>query len=422
MQKTLLLKWFGQELIEATVYEHDSGAVLTGYAAMALKNERGVYRQQLENFYLLTSDEGEAIGKDIAAETSQLKHNQGRFPGDIRWRSRQRKARAWLGLPQFLNPEKWYEPNDYRDMGQKALSVAPMIKDCLNLTVENISDGQIFGELMRQLGLELDKEWAVVKPGQRRFKRRRISAESWQYAQMYLQYQEQLKAEREASATPQLSHSGVCQSDHPPQNIYTESFFRGGVITGESQVEEVEILTQRSDGSIEVNSEVGQVAACDSECANLITPPSIYIQTSFSGGGDQDLNQGDAVEEIVQAFQFCESFTDFFVVAQEYELSQVKDAIAKRCCLQQIAFASSQPRRHQLGQWLEQLSESINPPLSSYKLGDECWAWFPQSEQGWLKAVVESVGNGLLRVKSGFFGMLVENAKFIAPGHWELAT
>jgi hypothetical protein len=422
LQKTLLLKWFGQELIEATVYEHDSGAVLTGYAAMALKNERGVYRQQLENFYLLTSDEGEAIGKDIAAETSQLKHNQGRFPGDIRWRSRQRKARAWLGLPQFLNPEKWYEPNDYRDMGQKALSVAPMIKDCLNLTVENISDGQIFGELMRQLGLELDKEWAVVKPGQRRFKRRRISAESWQYAQMYLQYQEQLKAEREASATPQLSHSGVCQSDHPPQNIYTESFFRGGVITGESQVEEVEILTQRSDGSIEVNSEVGQVAACDSECANLITPPSIYIQTSFSGGGDQDLNQGDAVEEIVQAFQFCESFTDFFVVAQEYELSQVKDAIAKRCCLQQIAFASSQPRRHQLGQWLEQLSESINPPLSSYKLGDECWAWFPQSEQGWLKAVVESVGNGLLRVKSGFFGMLVENAKFIAPGHWELAT
>jgi hypothetical protein len=120
LQKTLLFKWFGQELIEATVYEHDSGEVLTGYAAMALKNERGVYRQQLENFYLSTSDEGEAIGKDIAAETSQLKHNKGRFPGDIRWRSRQRKARAWLGLPDFLNPEKWYEPNDYRAMGQKA--------------------------------------------------------------------------------------------------------------------------------------------------------------------------------------------------------------------------------------------------------------------------------------------------------------
>jgi hypothetical protein len=345
LQKTLLLKWFGKELIEATVYHHDSGAILMGYAAMALKNDRGVYRQQLENFYLLASDEGEAIGKDIAAETSQLKHNQGRFPGDIRWRSRQRKARAWLGLPQFLNPEKWYEPNDYRDMGQKAKSVASMIKDCLNLTVENISDGQIFGELMRQLGLELDKEWVAVKPGQRRFKRRRISAESWQYAQMYVQYQEQLKAEREASATPQLSHEEVCQSDHPPQNIYTDSSFRGGVITEESQVEQVELLSHRSDGSVEINPELGQTAACDSECANLITPPSIYIQTSFSGGGDQDLSQGDVVEEIVQAFQFCESFADFVTVTQEYELSQVENAIA--------ASGPDQPRRQQLRQWYE---------------------------------------------------------------------
>jgi hypothetical protein len=227
LQKTLLFKWFGQELIEATTYEHDSGEILKGYAAMALKNERGVYRKQLENFYLLTSDEGEAIGKDIAAETSQLKHNRGRFPGDIRWRSRQRKARAWLGLPEFLNPQKWYEPSDYRAMGEKAKSKAPMIKDCLNFTVENISDGQIFGEFMSQLGLELDKEWAAVKPGQRRFKRRRISASSWRFAQMYVQYQEQIKAEREASTSPQLSHEELCQSDHPP-SIYIQSLLLGG--------------------------------------------------------------------------------------------------------------------------------------------------------------------------------------------------
>jgi hypothetical protein len=345
LQKTLLLKWFGKELIEATTYEHDSGVVLTGYAAMALKNERGVYRQQLENFYLLASDEGEAIGKDIAAETSQLKHNQGRFPGDIRWRSRQRKARAWLGLPQFLNPEKWYEPNDYRDMGQKAKSVASMIKDCLNLTVENISDGQIFGELMRQLGLELDKEWAAVKPGQKRFKRRRISTESWRYAQMYVQYQEQLKAEREPSAAPQLAHEGVCQSDHPPQNIYTDSFFRGGVITEESQVEQIELPSQRSDGSVEVNPEVTQ-AACDSECANLITPPSIYIQTSFSGGGDQDLSQKSDLERLVDALDTVGSFEEFSEVVGGREIGAVEDA---------IAFASSQPRRRQLTEWHEQL-------------------------------------------------------------------
>jgi hypothetical protein len=136
---------------------------------------------------------------------------------------------------------------------------------------------------MCQLGLELDKEWATVKPGQRRFKRRRISASSWKFAQMYVEYQQQIKAEREASASPQLSHEGVCQSDHPPQNIYTDSFFRGGVITEESQVEQVEMFTLQLDGSIQL---------CDGDFANLITPPSIYIQTPFLGGGDQDLSQG----------------------------------------------------------------------------------------------------------------------------------
>jgi hypothetical protein len=322
LQKTLLLKWFGQELIEATVYEHDSGEVLTGYAAMVLKNERGVYRQQLDNFYLLTSDEGEAIGKDIAAETSQLKHNNGRFPGDIRWRSRQRKARAWLGLPDFLNPEKWYEPSDYRAMGQKAKSKAPMIKDCLNLTVDNISDSQIVTELMQQLGLGLDKQWAAVKKGQRRFKRRRISAQSWRYAQMYVAHQQQLKADREAS--PQVAQEGVCQSDHPPQNIYTESSFRGGVITEESQVE-----------------------ICDSECASLITPPSIYIQPSFLGGGDQDLSQ--EVRDLVKALPFAESPEDFACIVEDSPRDAIEQAIARQ---------PDQPRCQKLTAWYEAAKEA----------------------------------------------------------------
>jgi hypothetical protein len=374
LQKTLLLKWFGQELIDATTYEHDTGKILTGYAAMALKNERGVYRQQLENFYLLASDEGEAIGKDIAAETNQLKHNQGRFPGDIRWRSRQRKARAWLGIPQFLNPEKWYEPADYRAMGQKAKSKAPMIKDCLNLTVDNISDGQVFGELMCQLGLELDKEWATVKPGQRRFKRRRISAESWKLAQMYVTYQEQIKAERETSASAQLSHEEVCQSDHPPQNIYTESSFRGGVITEESQVEQVEMLTQQLDGSIQLCDN----AVYDSDCANLITPPSIYIQSPFLGGGDQDLSQGvsqplavvpaetlSPVEEVVATLPYCQDAEDLMAIAKHYSLEVMRDAIAQQ----------PNPLRQQLREWFEQQPQEAveeNPTETLIKVWESC--------------------------------------------------
>jgi hypothetical protein len=406
LQKTLLLKWFGQELIEATTYEHDSGEILKGYAAMVLKNERGVYRQQLENFYLLNSDEGEAIGRDIAAEVSQLKHNRGRFPGDIRWRSRQRKARAWLGLPDFLNPEKWYEPNDYRAMGQKAKSKAPMIKDCLNLTVENISDGQIFGELMHQLGLELDKVWAAVKPGQRRFKRRRISADSWRYAQMYVKYQQQLKAEREASL--QLAQEAVCQSDHPPQNIYTDLSFRGGVITEESQVV----------------TEISQDGVCDSECASLITPPSIYIQPSFLGGGDQDLSQDSEVQELLQALPFAETVEDFTLIVEDSPLEAVEEA---------IALQDDQPRRQQLSQWLAALSKpelveseiveeaiATRPSLESYREGEEVWFWHPMSEQGWIRGVVQWVRDRMVQVQSDFLGNLIERQDQIAPGDWVL--
>jgi hypothetical protein len=64
------------------------------------------------------------------------------------------------------------------------------------------------------------------------------------------------------------------------------------VITEESQVEQVEMLTQHSDGSIGINTQTVENEMCDSACANLITPPRIYIQTPFLGGGDQDLSQG----------------------------------------------------------------------------------------------------------------------------------
>ncbi|HEY9302196.1 MAG TPA: hypothetical protein VIQ31_38685, partial [Phormidium sp.] len=46
--KTMLLKQFGEELIQATTFTHrESGKQLQGYPAMYLKNERGVFQQQL---------------------------------------------------------------------------------------------------------------------------------------------------------------------------------------------------------------------------------------------------------------------------------------------------------------------------------------------------------------------------------------
>jgi hypothetical protein len=320
LQKTYLLKWFGQELIEATRHEHKSGELVTGYAAMALKNERGVYREQLENFRLLTSDEDAAVAKDVAAENKQLRHSHGRFPGDVRWNTRRLKARRWLGLHQFLNPEKWWQPNDYRAMGQKAKSKAPMIKDCLNLATEKISEGQIFGELIQQLGLELEKEWVTPQPGKKRFKQRRISAESWNYAQMYLAHQQRLVEEREAT--------------HEPTSI-----------------EEMAVVEVR-----------------DSGCANLITPPQIYIQGSFFGGGDQkkaseiqgDLDSsnvaistplGSELEQVIECLPFCDSPHELAAVIEDVPLQTVENA---------IALSGDQPRRQQLQSWLEALNQPVD--------------------------------------------------------------
>lgn len=319
LQKTYLLKWFGQELIEATTYEHKSGEVLTGYAAMALKNERGVYREQLENFRLLTSDEDAAVVKDVASENKQLRHSCGRFPGDVRWNTRRSKARRWLDLHQFLNPEKWWQPNDYRAIGQKAKSKASMIKDCLNLATEKISEGQIFGELIQQLGLDLEKEWVTPQPGGRRFKQRRITAESWNHAQMYLTHQQSLREEREFTQKP-------------------------------ANVEETAVAE-----------------VCDSECANLITPPQIYIESSFLGGGDQKKNQqevedltssnvaistpsGDELEQLIQALPFVDDAKTFAAVIEGSPVEIVEDA---------IAMTDSQPRRKQLEGWLQSISQPV---------------------------------------------------------------
>jgi hypothetical protein len=253
------------------------------------------------------------------------------------------------------------------------------------LSVEKINGGQIFGELMQQLGLDLEKKWAEVKSGQRRFKRRRISAESWQFAQMYVDYRESLKAqtvENEAIAIePTTANvSAEISPDHPPLILYTDPLFRGGVITEESQ------------------------------------------------GDGQVLEGGDSTQQLVESLKFCHTSKDLALIIQAFNATseQLQDA---------IALADSQPRRRQLEGWYHQLSQesvgggeelaheeaiATHPPLESYQEADEVWAYYPQSERKWLKSVVQWVRGSTLRVTSGWLGVLIENCHLIAPGDWVL--
>jgi hypothetical protein len=228
VEKTYLLKSFGQELIDNMVFEHSSGEVLKGWPAIVLKDKRGEYRKQLEAFYLLTSDVEIALAKDLRAEERQLDYGAGRFAGDVRWFTRQRKSREFLGLHEFLNPESWWGPADFADLAHKAKKNAGRLKDALGFAVQKMTPGQIFGELMGQLGLELDKRWAPEPSNAgRRYKFRQINPTSWRYAQMYLRYRDSLLQPQEEyfeSSVP--AESGVC-ADHPSVDFYSEGLGGG---------------------------------------------------------------------------------------------------------------------------------------------------------------------------------------------------
>lgn len=220
VEKTYLLKAYGQDLIDNMVYQHRSGETLTSFAAMVLKDNKGEYRKQLEAFYLLICDEDAAIAKDLKAEQRQMQHEAGRFAGDVRWFTRQRKARQFLGLDKFLDPEVWWNPADFADLTQKAKKHFGRVKDALSITVSNMTAGQIFGELIRQLGFDLEKKWATEPSSTgRRYKQRRIDSTSWHYAQMYIKYRQSLTQQSE------LSVPAIC--DHPPVTFSSDTLGGG---------------------------------------------------------------------------------------------------------------------------------------------------------------------------------------------------
>lgn len=410
LEKTYLLKSFGQELIEATVFEHEeSGQILTGFAAMSLKNERGVYRNRLEAFYLLQADLGEAIAKDLAEERKQEAHGEGRFCGDLRWRTRQRKAREFLGLHQFLVPEKQWEPRHYAELVQKAKKNSGLVRDALNLSVDKISGGQIFGEFMQQIGLSLKKEWAPTQPGQKRFKLRQIDPESWRYAQMYVAYRQSLKSE--------VQEEGAQVEDWPPTVTLAESLITPPYISIESQ----------RGGDQNSTAETPNFDILSADCASFEVSQGSASEVSQEIGRNEanchiPESQG-TVSELAIALPFCESIEQFALVIEDYSNEVIEDA---------IAFAGSQPRRQQLSQWLAELAQpstepevqeaASHPLLSSYREGDRVWFFHPDCEQKWLEGVVEFVTQSLVRVRSEFFGRMIENSYEIAPGRWELAT
>jgi hypothetical protein len=266
VEKTYLLKTYGQELIDSMIYKHRSGEVLTDWAAMVLKDNKGEYRRQLEAFYLLTCGAEVAIAKDLKAEQRQIEHKAGRFAGDVRWFTRQRKAREFLGLDKFLDPEVWWDPTTFADLTHKAKKHFGRVKDALGFAARNMTGGQIFSELLRQLGLDLEKKWAAGQSTSgHRYKLRRIDSDSWHYAQLYVKHRQPLTQD---SSPPEL-----VISDHPSGSNYSKQP-RGGDQTLTITQHTVEPCSNTDFGA----KEKGEKRTCQSiekiACSHCVDSPS----------------------------------------------------------------------------------------------------------------------------------------------------
>ena len=276
IEKTLLYKKFGQELIDSLSYTHKSGEVFKGFEAAVLKNRQNRYQKELEAFYLLQSDISEAVLKDLTPEEKQLKQSGERFAGDVRWNTRQKQAREFLDLKSVLKPGIWFDMEDFAPIVSKARAHAQALQDTLNLSVDNISDGQLIGELIRQVGLEFDERWVKPDSG-KRYKQRRINQQSWDRAWQYVHYKESLRVQPEAETT---ASSGIV-SDHPPAVSSSEAK-RGG----------------------------DQISTLQSPVS---TPSSFAEKTALA----VQTECPESFREIVRAIEQCRSFQEFLSIGQK---------------------------------------------------------------------------------------------------------
>jgi hypothetical protein len=146
-----------------------------------------------------------------------------------------------------------------------------------------------------------------------------------------------------------------------------------------------------------------------------VTKP-VEPMTAAEIGGVTEAVEGAKLVELLSVVSTAEAFAD---VIEGYSQETVEDAIASQ---------DTQPKRQQLSQWYAaaaeviEVAEATRPRLEEYQPGQEVWAFFPQSCDGWLRGVVEWIRGNTVRVKSGFFGAFIESPEAIAPGNWELAT
>ena len=167
---------------------------------MSLLNWDKKLENGLFNFYRIFRPISDSIDYDISAENAQLKHGQDiqRFPADVRNKTRFFKFAEAFNIKQFLRPEHEFYPMEYKEFTQKIKANHQAVQQVLGFNSEKIGDGQIFSEVMQRFGLSVETSEVIINGAKQKWKSRKITQESWDRAQLFMEYREQLRLDREA--------------------------------------------------------------------------------------------------------------------------------------------------------------------------------------------------------------------------------
>ena len=163
--------------------------------------------------------------------------------------------------------------------------------------------------------------------------------------------------------------------------------------------------------------------------------PAVYqepVSVSGDSGSVEVEEPKSQLELLIESLADCREIWEFEAAITGQDDERIENALLYQ----------EMPHKQMLVHWLTSLQQKQanqpeteiisssqhtqpdeRPPISSYKVGDEVWGYFPHGEVKWHRAIVDSLGNGCLHIKalSGWLGMLIGDPEFIAPGDWELA-
>jgi len=361
---------------------------LSSYAAAAMKIS-GNFKSELESYHLLRCDLNDSAAKDWWAESKQLEFSGERFAGDITWNARKKAARDFLEVPQFIDKHKDVEripEKEIRAMAIKARCHADLCCEVLGLKqIKNpkTRDAQIVSEILNQVGIKIDNK----RDRKNKTYERSINKQSLAECEAFHQHKLRQKAEREAKAQAKLGIepeylTSTEKLKEALANCKTlESFaaaiqgYTASEINEAIYMQDLQHLRTERLNWYEATLEALEAAAMPSDVVAEVTAQSV----------NQDVETAAEVSEV-----YAVTNEEIQVISEQTE--QVETAIA------------------------------VRPSLEDYQPGQEVWAYFPQSCDGWLKGIVEWVRGNTVRVKSGIFGIFAESPDAIAPGDWVLSV